>query len=91
MLNKKKVQYTYMDYYMYKYVCKKWYGQVKDVRHLAVKDQTPINQVKQNMIENSKKLSGSGTCNVFLLQKFHLEVKPLESYPSFTSISFDDR
>ena len=81
--------YIFMD--MYKYVCNRWYGKVNDVRHLAVKEQTPINQVKQTMINNSKKISGSGTCDVFLLQKFHLEVKPLESYPSFTSVSFDDR
>ena len=74
-----------MDYYMYKYICNRWYGKTSDVRYLGVKESTPINQVKQQMTEHAKNISGSGTCNIFMLQKFHLIVKPVESFPSFTS------
>ena len=79
-----------MDFYMYKYNCQRWYGNVSDVRHLTVNDKTTEEEVKQIAEKHSKIFSGSKTCDIQLLQKYHMIVKPEKTYVSLTSLPFSN-
>lgn len=79
-----------MDFYMYKYNCQRWYGTVSDVRHMTVNDSTTEEEVKKIANTFAKKLSGSQTCDIQLLQKYHMIVKPEKTYVSLTSLPFSN-
>jgi hypothetical protein len=79
-----------MDFYMYKYNCQRWYGVVTDVRHMTVNDKTTEEKVKKIATIHAKSLSGSQTCDVQLLQKYHMIVKPVKTYVSVTSLPFSN-
>ena len=79
-----------MDFYMYKYICKRWYGNVSDVRHITVNDTTTEDHVKKIATKHAKTLSGSQTCDIQLLQKYHMIVKPEKTYVSVTSLPFSN-
>jgi len=73
---------TYLtDLYLYKYHCKKWWGQTQNVRYLQV----PHSQKKEisiydEALKDAKIISGSNLCDVSILQKFSVSIKPLEMF-----------
>lgn len=79
-----------MDFYMYKYNCKRWYGIVTDVRHITVNDETTEDHVQKIVTNHAKILSGSKTCDIQLLQKYNMIIKPVKTYVSVTSLPFSN-
>jgi hypothetical protein len=65
--------------YTYKYECPRWYGVLSGIRNI-------IGKTPEEALDLAKKdaneISGSQTCKVALLQKFHLSIKLAEPYPA---------
>lgn len=58
-----------MDVYLYRSECQRWWGRVHDVRLVQVEaGEDP----RQAAVADARFQSGSGTCNIDLLQKFRL-------------------
>ena len=79
-----------MDFYMYKSTCPRWYGWHNDIRHVVVEKNTS----EEEVINVTKKISnhetGSKSCNVQLLQKYHMIIEAQKSYPALTGLRFHD-
>ena len=76
-----------MDMYMYTYNCKRWYGNVNGFKNLHVntniEDEKDVIKLAK---KDANKFTGSKTCDVSLLQKFHVNIKPIKNYAALTSI-----
>ena len=71
---------TNMTTYTFLYNCPRWYATVTGVRNL-VHDGTE-DEVVKSATEIAKHLSGSETCDIKLLQKFHMSLRLSEPYPA---------
>lgn len=75
-----------MDFYMYKSSCPRWYGTEIDVDHIVVEENTPETDVKMQAKLLSNAITGSKTCDVKLIQKYHMVIEARKSYPSLTQL-----
>ena len=67
-----------MNVYLYRYNCQRWWGKVTDAKYVKVNDsRNPKKEVLQDAYNNS----GSQTCDIAILQHFHLSFKSIESFP----------
>ena len=77
-----------MDFYMYKAVCPRWYGYHSNIRHLVVTKNTRESEVKKMAQTTSNEITGSKSCNIQLLQKYHMLIEAKKSYPALTGLTF---
>ena len=75
-----------MDCYMYKSICPRWWGITVNVNHIVVKENTPENDVIEQAKLTSNALSGSKTCDINLIQKYHMIIEPKTTYPAMTQL-----
>ena len=73
---------------MYKSVCPRWYATFGDIRHIVVPKGTPEPKVIDLARSGSNALTGSGSCDIKLLQKYHMIIQPKKSYAALTALSF---
>ena len=64
--------------YTYLYNCSRWWGKVSGVRNIA--HEGVEKEVVETAINEAKRVSGSATCNVALLQKFKIAITLAEPY-----------
>ncbi len=71
---------TNMTTYTFLYNCQRWWGTVTGVRNLAHngKEEAVINSATSI----AEGITGSQTCDISLLQKFHMTVQLSEPYPA---------
>ena len=79
-----------MDFYMYKSMCPRWYGWHDNIRHVVVDKDTPEEEVIAVAKQISNHVTGSKTCGVQLLQKYHMIIEAQKSYPALTGLRFHD-
>jgi len=79
-----------MDFYMYKYSCKGWFGNITNINHIVASENTSKDEIIANAIDHSKKTTGSLNCDVRLLQKYKMIIYPEKSYSSLTELPFHD-
>jgi len=73
---------------MYKSLCPRWYGVENNIRHIVVaKDTTELN-VKQQAKQMANTITGSKTCDIQLIQKYHMIIQPKKSYAALTHLTF---
>ena len=77
-----------MDFYMYKSICPRWYAYVTDIRHIVVPEKMAEGKVIDLARNQSNNITGSGGCNIQLLQKYHMVIEPLKSYAALTGLTF---
>ena len=73
---------------MYKASCPRWYGIENDIRHIVVPENTTEHHVKQQAKKMSNGITGSKTCSVQLIQKYHMIIEPKKSYAALTHLTF---
>ena len=79
-----------MDFYMYKSTCPRWYGWYDNIRHVVVEKDTSEEEVINVTKKISNHVTGSKSCNVQLLQKYHMIIEAQKSYPALTGLRFHD-
>ncbi len=77
-----------MDFYMYKSTCPRWYGIENDIRHIVVAKDTSETNVKQQAKQMANSFTGSKTCDIQLIQKYHMIIQPKKSYAALTHLTF---
>ena len=77
-----------MDFYMYKSSCPRWYALQNDIRHIVVAKDTKEEDVKEQAKQTANNLTGSKTCNIQLIQKYHMIIQPKKSYAALTHLTF---
>jgi hypothetical protein len=77
-----------MDFYMYKSSCPRWYALQNDIRHIVVAKDTKEEEVKEQAKQTANTLTGSKTCNIQLIQKYHMIIQPKKSYAALTHLTF---
>jgi hypothetical protein len=77
-----------MDFYMYKSSCPRWYALQNDIRHIVVAKDTKEDDVKEQAKQTANTLTGSKTCNIQLIQKYHMIIQPKKSYAALTHLTF---
>ncbi len=77
-----------MDFYMYKSSCPRWYATQNDIRHIVVAKDTKEEDVKEQAKQTANTLTGSKTCNIQLIQKYHMIIQPKKSYAALTHLTF---
>ena len=73
---------------MYKSSCPRWYALQNDIRHLVVAKDTKEDDVKEQAKQTANTLTGSKTCNIQLIQKYHMIIQPKKSYAALTHLTF---
>lgn len=71
------------DIYLYRYLCRRWWGPVSDLQLVHVPETTELLPTLQ---QHAMAMSGSQTCNVELLQKFQLSLKVVETYGNLATL-----
>lgn len=79
-----------MDFYMYKYSCKGWFGNITNINHIVASENTSKDEIMANATEHSKIATGSLKCDIRLLQKYKMIIYPEKSYSSLTELPFHD-
>jgi len=74
---------------MYKHSCPRWYGRENDIKHIVVPENTDEKNVKYQAKQISNAITGSKTCDIRLIQKYHMTIQPKKSYPSLTQLTFN--
>ena len=77
-----------MDFYMYKSSCPRWWAIQNDIRHIVVAKDTKEDDVKEQAKQTANTLTGSKTCNIQLIQKYHMIIQPKKSYAALTHLTF---
>ncbi len=76
-----------MDFYMYESVCKSWLGSYTKIKHIItskdISEEDVLNKLTKTLNNN-----GNQTCDVNLLQKYHMVIYPKKSYSSLTRLNF---
>jgi len=75
---------------MYKAQCPRWFGWIDNIRHIVVDKNTSENDVKKLAAAVSNNITGSKTCDIQLLQKYHMLIEAKKSYPSLTGLTFHE-
>ena len=72
-----------MHGYLYHYKCSRWYGEQRGLKNIFVSDQSKENlDVVSLARQDAQKTTGSDTCDVQLLQKFDIVIRPIATYSS---------
>ena len=61
---------------MYKSSCPRWYGIENDIRHIVVAKDTTETNVKHQAKQMANAITGSKTCDIQLIQKYHMIIQP---------------
>ena len=71
-----------MNTYMYKYNCNKWWGNKTGIRNFYIDESkdTDIKNIDELIIADIQKITKSNECDIELLQKFNIVIKPLNMY-----------
>ena len=77
-----------MDFYMYKSLCPRWYGTENNIRHIVVAKDTSEENVKEQAKQMANSFTGSKTCDIQLIQKYHMIIQPRKSYAALTHLTF---
>ena len=77
-----------MDIYMYKYACPRWWGVSRGLRNMNADSELDEKEVIKIAHEDANRYTGSKTCDVSLLQKFHVSITPIKNYAALASIPF---
>lgn len=77
-----------MDFYMYKATCPRWYGIEQNIQHIVIAKDTKEEEVKEQAKLTANTLTGSKTCNIQLIQKYHMIIQPKKSYAALTHLTF---
>jgi len=73
---------------MYKSLCPRWYGIENNIRHIVVAKDTTEQNVKQQAKQMANAITGSKTCDIQLIQKYHMIIQPKKSYAALTHLTF---
>jgi len=73
---------------MYKSSCPRWWAIQNDIRHIVVTKDTKEDDVKEQAKLTANTLTGSKTCNIQLIQKYHMIIQPKKSYAALTHLTF---
>jgi len=73
---------------MYKSTCPRWYATQNDIRHIVVAKDTKEDDVKEQAKQTANTFTGSKTCNIQLIQKYHMIIQPKKSYAALTHLTF---
>jgi len=73
---------------MYKSSCPRWYAIQNDIRHIVVAKDTKEENVKEQAKQTANTLTGSKSCNIQLIQKYHMIIQPKKSYAALTHLTF---
>ena len=77
-----------MDVYMYKYNCPRWWGYSQGLRNMNTGNITSEDEVVELAKQDANNYTGSKSCNISLLQKFHVTMKSVKNYAALTGIPF---
>ena len=77
-----------MDIYMYKYACPRWWGTITGLRNMNTDSGLDEKEVINIAKSDANKYTGSQSCDISLLQKFHVSITPIKNYAALTSIPF---
>ena len=77
-----------MNVYLYKYNCKRWYGNESGLRNMYTESEMAIQDVTLNATKEAKLISGSNTCDISLILKYKLSIESTETYSNITKIPF---
>ena len=77
-----------MDFYMHKATCPRWYGIEQNIQHIVIAKDTKEEEVKEQAKQTANTLTGSKTCNIQLIQKYHMIIQPKKSYAALTHLTF---
>ena len=71
-----------MNTYMYKYNCRKWWGMKNGIRNFYIDESNDedIKDIEKLIITDIKRVIKSDECDIELLQKFNIVIKPLNMY-----------
>jgi len=58
------------------------------IRHIVVTKDTSEDDVKEQAKQMSGAVTGSKTCSVQLIQKYHMIIQPKKSYAALTHLTF---
>ena len=75
-----------MSVYLYKYNCPRWWGYSTGVNNIYSSKENNEEEIIKKAIINSNKLTGSKSCDIYLLQQFELNIKLIKNYAGLTSI-----
>ena len=73
---------------MYRLNCAGWLGNYSDIKHIVVSKNTDESRVVSQAKKISEDANGGGTCDIQLLQKYHMMIEPKKSYPALTGLTF---
>ena len=77
-----------MDIYMYKYSCPRWWGLSQGLRNMNPGNVTSEDKITEMAKNDANNYTGSKTCDISLLQKFHITMQSVKNYAAITSIPF---
>jgi hypothetical protein len=76
---------------MYKSLCPGWlYGNNVDIKHIVVPENTEEKVVLKMAKKRANESYGINNCNVKLIQKYNMLIKPIKSYSTLTTLSFEE-
>ena len=73
---------------MYKYACPRWWGTMEGLRNMNAESGLDEKEVIKIAGLDANKYTGSKSCDISLLQKFHVSITPIKNYAALTSIPF---
>lgn len=73
---------------MYQAACPRWFGTYSDIRHIVVPSGTSEGKVIEAACDASNKITGSKSCDIKLLQMYHMLIQPKKSYAALTTLNF---
>ena len=76
-----------MSIYLYKYNCPRWWGYSNGVSNIYSSKDNSEEEVIKKATKNSNKMTGSKSCDIYLLQQFELNIKLVKNYAGLTSIN----
>jgi hypothetical protein len=76
---------------MYKSLCPGWiYGNNVDIKHIVVPENTEEKDVLKMAKKRANESYGINNCSVKLIQKYNMLIKPIKSYSTLTTLSFEE-
>jgi hypothetical protein len=75
-----------MNIFMYKYDCPTWYWHYSGVKNLYTDESIDESKAREIALNRETKISGSGACNIFMLQQFECSIKSVKNFKGMASI-----
>ena len=73
---------------MYKFKSEKWYGHKEGLRNIHAEHTTSESDIEKLALTDAELFAKSDNCEIALLQKFFVTVKPIKNYAALASIPF---